>query len=488
MFIGVERVGWDELGVPEVPELLRSAASDDRDEAGEALTELWQCAMHQGTVCAATEVMVPFLVELCFVAGHGRHAVVALVGMVTDEHHAGPARLLPGIRRAVAGQRDRLAPLLSDPDAEVRAEAVYTLTRAGIDITQRWAVETHPAVRASLVLALAETTGNVPQELVHDDVPAVRAAVAVASLRAGAGLARSAVSPLAEAFVAGGDIGFPWLRRQSAFAEVATDAGADVAVALLSAVLADDDPKVRMAAVGAAATRCHTRRSGPELVVPLVGPLLDDPDPEVRFAAAVTLHRAGSAVRQVADSVARIAASYPDVADRPGIGVEQQCLSILGDLGDPRWIEPACAAWARHRRLNTFPFGLPRPSQQSRAKVATMPDLPELTRVRDYWDRLDALGDRPHPGGGVAAAEAAWRAGTPADGLVAGLIAAIEQSGYPDDGIPAIVLLGQMRATSALPRLQALAGSDSRLRGDIVADERLVHRLRATVDALSRRP
>src|SRR5207248_2283185 len=64
-----DRIDWAGLShaygpAADVPDLLRTLASDDADERREALYELYGNIWHQGTVYQATAHAVPFLVEL----------------------------------------------------------------------------------------------------------------------------------------------------------------------------------------------------------------------------------------------------------------------------------------------------------------------------------------------------------------------------------------------------------------------------------------
>ncbi|NYV74293.1 hypothetical protein HW445_08215, partial [Streptomyces sp. UH6] len=71
-----------------LPDLLRALAGPDDAAADEALSELYGCVLHQGTVCAATVETVPFLARIA-AAGHRTADVLALLGGMAeseDEH------------------------------------------------------------------------------------------------------------------------------------------------------------------------------------------------------------------------------------------------------------------------------------------------------------------------------------------------------------------------------------------------------------------
>ena len=175
---GVDDIPWAGLehaygSADDVPGLLRALLSGDADDAdgedgedGEdgALDGLFGSLCHQGSVYPASVYAVPFLARIA-AAGIGAAGVLVLLGFIaksTDER----ALEVPGsARTAVAAQVDVLIPLLSDPDAEVRALTAWALAagrspdRLVPALRAHWDAETSPVVRATFLRALSVLGG-----------------------------------------------------------------------------------------------------------------------------------------------------------------------------------------------------------------------------------------------------------------------------------------------------------------------------------------
>jgi HEAT repeat protein len=356
---GLDDVDWARLthaygSAEDVPATLRALGSDDSEAASEALSELFGSIFHQGTVYEATVPAVRFLVDLGYAAPHGRADIVGMVGMLADPNHAYGG--LDEVDRAVAAQAERLVPLLADTDARVRAQAAYALAQCGARtpvaaLRDRWAVETEPEVRASLLLALAlrDPDGTAPllRDAMVDPAHEVRVAAAIGALRAGTGWPDGAAEALAEAFTSGVELDYSWQSGGEALDELLTNVDDEFAASLIGPLLAASEPDARRAALWALGERCSERRSAPARFVPLVGPLLDDPDPEVRRRAFGVLRKAGEPAGQFADVLARTAAKF---AETDGT-VEYIALATLIHLGDPRWFDAVAAAWREGHEL-----------------------------------------------------------------------------------------------------------------------------------------
>ncbi|MEV4949273.1 hypothetical protein [Streptomyces sp. NPDC053755] len=143
----------------DVPGLLRALAGTDPGEADEALSELYGCVLHQGTVYTASAAAAPFLARAA-AAGHRTADVLGLLGgMAESEDEYGVA---PGaVRAAVAEQLELLLPLLADAEPVVRRTAAWAVSHTrGTDtalpeLLARWAEETEPAVRAEVLAGIA---------------------------------------------------------------------------------------------------------------------------------------------------------------------------------------------------------------------------------------------------------------------------------------------------------------------------------------------
>jgi HEAT repeat len=129
---GVDDIPWPDLShaygaAGDVPALLRALTSAS-EEAGEAFDTLCGSICHQGSVYSATRYAVPFLAKIA-VAGIRTVAVLGSLGGIAGSDDERGLEVPGAARAAVAGQIGVLAPLLADPDAEVRATAVWALTQ-----------------------------------------------------------------------------------------------------------------------------------------------------------------------------------------------------------------------------------------------------------------------------------------------------------------------------------------------------------------------
>jgi hypothetical protein len=364
VLLDVDEIDWAGLNhaygpAEDVPDLLRTLASAEPDQADEALADVIGSLFHQGTVYEATVSAVPFLVELGRTAPHQRAAIVGTIGMLADPRHAyGTAA--DAVRAAVVAEADRLLPLLSDPDAKVRAAAAYAVAQCGDAIPaevlrDRRAVEDSPEAHASLLLALglrdpAGSADLLRAAVLHAPHP-VRVAAALAILRLGGGWPGGAAAAIAEAFASGADVEYVWQHRGSALDEFVSRVDDGLAADLLDRLLAAPAPVARRAAIWALGERCQARRSAPGLLVPRLEGVLADPDETVRDCAIRALRRAGAAAGRFADALAGVAAGYPRVAGDTAITVEAAAVETLMLLADERWLDPVCAAWAAGHRV-----------------------------------------------------------------------------------------------------------------------------------------
>lgn len=358
MLDGLDEIDWAGLehayGTAEdVPDLLRALASEDEDEVDEAFEEIISSLFHQGDVYPATVPAVPFLAELASAARHRRSEILATVGMLADPHHAWGDEA-EEVREAVQAQADRLVPLLTDPDPQLRADAAYVVAQCGDRLPaallwDRWAVEDEPTVRASLALALglrdpAGAAGPLAAALLQEEPP-VRVAAAIAIHRAALPWPAGAAAALAEAVAPDTEFPYVWQHRGEALDELVGDAAETFVTDLLGRLLTAA-PAARKAAAYAIGERCTQLRSAPALLLPLLRPALHDPDESVRGVAVGVLRAAGPASGMYADDLARVAAGWPAVVDAGGITPEQRAVETLAMLADPRWIDVICAVWA----------------------------------------------------------------------------------------------------------------------------------------------
>ncbi|MEH1168970.1 HEAT repeat domain-containing protein [Micromonospora sp. CPCC 205539] len=361
MLRGLGDVRWEELShaygeALDTADLLQLASSPDADAAKSALSELYGSIFHQGSVYPATVAAVPFLAELARATPHGQADLVWMLGQLADRQHA-YGDDFPDVRSAVAAQLPVLLALLTDGDPEVREAAAYAVAQAGTaaePLWHRWRAETVERVQASLALALgmidAAAAGPVLTERVLNSTPRFRVAAAVALLRAGVPWPTGTAAAVVAAIDDGAVIPYCWARGSDWFDELLVSPQAAVAVDLLRQLLRARKPKTREVGLWAASRRCDASRSAPSQIVALVADAVRDSDPGVRDAAVDALSRIGAAADEYADLLAGAATEFPQAAGEAGFSVEFPAVTALARLGDPRWIEPVCAAAAAGHR------------------------------------------------------------------------------------------------------------------------------------------
>jgi hypothetical protein len=362
MLDGLDDVAWGGLthaygSAEDTAEMLRQAASEDGEMAAEAVSDLHGSIFHQGTVYPATVAAVPFLALLAQCAPYRRDDFVWMLGMLADPRHA-YGEAFPRTRAAVAEQGQIFVTLLDDNDARVREAAAYAAVRADTTaeaLWRQWAVESDPAVQASLTLALGEVdpgaAGAVLADVAAHGCPEVRVAAAVALLRAGLPWSDGTIAAVVDAIDEGAKVAYSWARGADWYEELLVTPPTSVAVEILRQMLGSRNPKTRKAGIWAMGERCNAWRSAPAVFVPMVAPAVHDPDPDVRGEAIGALRRAGAVAGRYADVLASVAAGFPDVAGERGFTVEYQATATLLRLGDPRWIEPVCEAAARGHQV-----------------------------------------------------------------------------------------------------------------------------------------
>jgi len=356
---GIDDIDWAGLrhvygAGSDVPEMLRALASDDPAEAEEGFEWAVSSLYHQGDSCSAAAAAMPFLIELAGGAAHERARITHLLGRLADpqaitRHDGDFAATRDALRRHLAG----LIPLLADDDMQVRENAAYAVAQAGdaSALLARLAVELAPEVRGSLLLGLGlvDPAGSAGLLLAGLDDPAavVRTSAAIALVRSGRRIPVAARDGLAEAVAEAPQTAQAWMVRDSALSELAELADADTAPDLLGKAVSSPDARVRRRGVWAAAQRNDASRSAPPWTVELLRPLLSDPDAYVSDVAAKAFADAGPAARPYADELAGIAAGYPAVAGAVSLATPQlMAVAALIRLGDPRWVDPVCDAWA----------------------------------------------------------------------------------------------------------------------------------------------
>lgn len=400
MLDGLDGIAWDELShaygsAHDTPGLLRQAGSEDSEAASKAISDLHGSIFHQGTVYPATVVAVPFLAELAMRAANCRDEFVWVLGMLADDRHAyGDA--FTRVRSAVTAQLEPLVALLDDADPQIREAAAYATAKAGVvaePLWRRWAVEGDPAARASLAFALGEVDPVAAEPVLGDAAlhgdPQLRVAAAVALLRAGLDWPAGTIPAVVAAIDIDAAVTWAWARGAEWSEEIVAAPSTPVAVAVVEHMLRSGNPRTRTSGLWALSARCDARRSAPPVFVPLVASLLNDPDPDVRGRVMDVLRQAGAAAGQFADVVADVAGRFPDTAGERGFTVEYRSVETLQRLGDPRWVEPVCAAAARGHQFQFMPGTVrftPEVLAEIRSRLTTHPaSAGVLAGMVEHW-------------------------------------------------------------------------------------------------------
>jgi hypothetical protein len=215
----LDSIDWSALthaygSAEDVPDLLRRLAAGDEaeDDAGEdefeaedesALSDLWSCICHQGSVYPATVPAVPFLAEIA-AAGVSTVGVLRLLGSIAQSVDPRDAVDPIGVRAAVDACLDLIVPMVEGPDPDTRAAAMFVLAHSGpVErvwplLLDRWQVEADPAMRAEALHALIRLDSAAAADLAEeilDEKPTgtdgdglLRVSAALAWIRAGRAL------------------------------------------------------------------------------------------------------------------------------------------------------------------------------------------------------------------------------------------------------------------------------------------------------------
>ncbi|MFE3764278.1 hypothetical protein ACFXPI_21265 [Streptomyces sp. NPDC059104] len=318
----------------DMPDLLRALTATDGDAAHEALSELYGCVLHQGTVYAASAEAVPFLARIAAAGHHTADVLELLGGMAESEDEHG---LVPGtVRAAVARELPLLIPLLAAAEPDVRRTAAWAISHTRATevalpaLRVRWEAEYEPAARAELLGAVARLDPRagaaVAATVLDPSRPAqVRMAAVFAHLDADAPwtdtLHVTMMSLLpADALRSGLDLrrGEPLAAVVEALLGRGRRPEREAAFALLDAALRDGRAEVRAEGLWAADRACMLSRSAPPRLVPSLCAAAVDEKSVIDMSSL--LGRLGSVAAPAADVLAPLAGRNPheddDHADR----------------------------------------------------------------------------------------------------------------------------------------------------------------------------
>ncbi|WP_392667218.1 hypothetical protein [Streptomyces sp. LN785] len=318
----------------DIPDLLNALTGSDTDAADGALSELYGCVLHQGTVYSASTEVVPFLARIA-AAGHHTAGILGLLGgMAESEDEHG---LVPGsVRAAVARQLPLLLPLLAAADPDVRRTAAWAISHtrsteiALSALRSRWEEECEPTARAEVLGGIARLdprAGVVAAATALD--PSQPAEVRMAAVFVHLDADDPWTEPLhttmlsllpADALCSGLDLE----RNEPLAAVIEALLGRgrrherEAAFALLDAALHDGRAEVRAEGLWAADRACMLSRCAPlRLVQGLRAAAVDE---ESVIGMASLLGRLGSVAAPAADVLAPFAGRNPheddDRADR----------------------------------------------------------------------------------------------------------------------------------------------------------------------------
>ena len=198
---GLNDIDWSRLEhaygpADDVPDLLRSLISTDKEVRDEALNELFGNVWHQGTVCSATSHVVPFLTEMLESdTAPDREGVIMLFALIASgtgylEVHAAEGndaarwadilrkegrnfgqemrkehQDVARVRRACRPHLGMLLPYLANPEPDMRMEVARALSAYP---------EERDTFLPALEVALANETDDVVRESLAKDIKTLR--------------------------------------------------------------------------------------------------------------------------------------------------------------------------------------------------------------------------------------------------------------------------------------------------------------------------
>ncbi|MFE4608959.1 hypothetical protein ACFRK5_11455 [Streptomyces niveus] len=318
----------------DVPGRLRALASDDAEEAEEALYELYGNIVHQGSVYEATAHAVPYPARLA-AAGIRPADMLVLLGCVAeseDERSDTPG----ACRAAVTAQLPLILPLIESADTSVRQAAVWAAARTGaaeqvLPVLRRcWEGELDPLVRAEVLAGSVwldpAGAGELETAVLGGGQGEEAAPVRLAALLAcvDADLAWTPVhhDALISLLPAGPLVAGRFDMEQSeplryvveGLLDRDTDEAREAAFSLVDAGLRHPDADARAEAVAAAEHACDVSRAAPVRLAGPLAALLGDPASASPALSVVT--RLGEYAAPAVPALTTLATGDGELADR----------------------------------------------------------------------------------------------------------------------------------------------------------------------------
>ncbi|QHY99143.1 hypothetical protein SSPS47_28985 [Streptomyces sp. S4.7] len=371
----------------DVPGQLRALASDDAEEAEEALYELYGNIVHQGSVYEATAYAVPYPARLA-AAGIRPADMLLLLGCIAESEDERSDT--PGVCRvAVTAQLPLILPLIEASDTDVRQAAVWAAARTGAAeqvlpaLRRCWESELDPLVRAEVLAGTAWLEPAAAEEF-EKTVLGETAGGAGAGGGAGeAGHGAEAAPVRLAALLACVDADLSWTPvRHDAFISLLpagplvadrfdqeqtepfryvvegllerdTDEAREAAFTLIEAGLRHTDADARDEALSAAEHACEASRAATTRLAGPLTALLDDPSSA--SAALSVVHQLGRRAAGAGPALAAIATEGGESADRALAALvvtapEQAAPLLASDLARrPRALDAAAklSPWSR---------------------------------------------------------------------------------------------------------------------------------------------
>src|ERR1700722_12054016 len=142
--LSLAAVDWADLthaygSAQDVPDLLRTQLSKDQAVRGDAMGELFNTVKHQGSGYEASAYCVTFLAHVALHGPGGRSMAILLITSMCHEYRrpgTTPDPSSAAVRAQLAPVLPDLAPLLRDPDVEMRRAMLRALSAGPAELVR----------------------------------------------------------------------------------------------------------------------------------------------------------------------------------------------------------------------------------------------------------------------------------------------------------------------------------------------------------------